>query len=486
MNTKTMLLATGAMAGCGLFDMRPMGPTVLELGSCQCLVVVPFGARIARDSSGNVVSVSGTEWAAGLTVWPYATLEPMSVYSRSFSLLPANDAELVGVPVESTMSGFTVLTMDSIYSEGAVLSEESLRRRRVVMVDDGCHLVMFEANAVASRWVAVEGEIESAIRTFSITPTEGGCAYAGEPRYMQKDSLMLQARAQHPFGGGPSTTRQPLGQPPADSGWRIVEYQSEPSALSAYLYEPQRTVNDGNPAVIWIEGGFGGPSSAVFTGAPVSDHQTSKDFADAGFVVLAPAFRGEADNAGNFEMFYGETEDLLVAVDFVKALDSVDASQVYIVGHSTGGTHALLAAVTGVDVAAVVSIGGRASITEVAARGGYGVEPFALDDLTATQLRSAAHWTGQLRSPVWYFEGENEYFLDAVAMARASEGMMHAYPVPFSGHFDSLHPVKALVIRGIQGAASGGPPLHITERDLFDGVRGDHPLPVVESERDVP
>ena len=48
------------------------------------------------------------------------------------------------------------------------------------------------------------------------------------------------------------------------------------------------------------------------------------------------------NNPGKFEMFYGEIEDLEEARKYVASLPYVDPNRIYLVGHSTGGTKAVL------------------------------------------------------------------------------------------------------------------------------------------------
>src|SRR5262249_26071343 len=128
----------------------------------------------------------------------------------------------------------------------------------------------------------------------------------------------------------------PAGQPPAP--FRLIRYASPAGNLAAYLTDDPRDRHR-HPAVVWAHGGFGG-IEADELGA---DGQLDT-FIKAGMVVMVPSWRGENDNPGKFELFYGEADDAVAAVEHVARLPYVDPSRVYLIGHSSGGTVTLLAA----------------------------------------------------------------------------------------------------------------------------------------------
>ena len=78
--------------------------------------------------------------------------------------------------------------------------------------------------------------------------------------------------------------------------------------------------------------------------SPESNDQTARPFRDAGLVMMFPSLRGGNANPGGKEYFLGEVEDVLAAAEFVARLPYVDPAQIYLGGHSTGGTLALLVA----------------------------------------------------------------------------------------------------------------------------------------------
>lgn len=72
------------------------------------------------------------------------------------------------------------------------------------------------------------------------------------------------------------------------------------------------------------------------------DFDYTRGFLDSGFAVMTPTFRGENGNTGNFELFYGEVDDALAAVDWLQKQDGIDKDKIFIFGHSTGGAIAEL------------------------------------------------------------------------------------------------------------------------------------------------
>jgi prolyl oligopeptidase family protein len=162
-------------------------------------------------------------------------------------------------------------------------------------------------------------------------------------------------------------------------------------------------------------------------------------------IVMCPSWRGENDNPGKYEMFYGEVDDAVAAVEYVSRLPYVDPARIYMGGHSTGGTVALLAVEMTDKLRAAFPFGAAPDIGNVVRLGGYGNTPFNVGDRKERRLRSAIDFVSFIRTPTFYFEGADDsgYLADARKMeAWELPGRRSPAPTPHrtSGSTDPHRP----------------------------------------------
>ena len=134
----------------------------------------------------------------------------------------------------------------------------------------------------------------------------------------------------------------PPDQPPPKV-FSLVRYKSPAGDLAAYL-TPDRGDGAKHPAIVWITGGDCNSIGDVWKDAPRKNDQTASAYRKAGIVLMFPSLRGGNDNPGRREGFLGEVDDVLAAADYVAAQPYVDPRRIYLGGHSTGGTLAMLVA----------------------------------------------------------------------------------------------------------------------------------------------
>ncbi|MGH1334766.1 MAG: alpha/beta hydrolase family protein [Aureispira sp.] len=108
----------------------------------------------------------------------------------------------------------------------------------------------------------------------------------------------------------------------------VVHYPSEGRNLKGLLHTSNIDSTKKTKALVYLHGGFA-------LGYP--DVTDCQPFLDAGYVVFAPAYRGENGNEGNFECFYGEVSDAENAVKWLSTQAYIDADQIFVFGHSIGG-----------------------------------------------------------------------------------------------------------------------------------------------------
>jgi alpha/beta superfamily hydrolase len=119
-----------------------------------------------------------------------------------------------------------------------------------------------------------------------------------------------------------------------------------------------------------------------------------------GIVTLYPSLRGGNENPGSHESFFGEVDDVLAAADFLESQPGI--GRIYLGGHSTGGTLALLTVETRSRFRAVFAFGPVARVTE------YGAENINFNPLTLRErtVREPIRWLKDIQSPTVIIEGD--------------------------------------------------------------------------------
>lgn len=258
----------------------------------------------------------------------------------------------------------------------------------------------------------------------------------------------------------------PAPAPPGEL-FRRVEFGVDHGVNVAYL-TPDPDDGKKHPAVLWAHGGFGGIDSWFWESASRQDDQSARAFRDAGIVLMCPSWRGENDNPGAFELFYGEVDDLLAARAYLEGLEYVDPDRIYVAGHSTGGTLTLLAVTATNRFRAAFSFGGAPDMCRVVDGGGYGNTPFDPESTRECRLRSAIHFVDAIRTPTYYFEGRHSSY---AGEAERMEALAEQHGAPFTAciidggdHFNILAPLTELVAERIVADTGDEPKIAITER----------------------
>ncbi|MFO0756570.1 MAG: alpha/beta fold hydrolase [Byssovorax sp.] len=271
-----------------------------------------------------------------------------------------------------------------------------------------------------------------------------GVAFAAPPRstlQTARAGFRTQAAATSYQADGPPEA------PPPGGAFTLVKYRSPVGPLAAYV---SRDPGDGkkHPAVLWAHGGFGGIGPDTLA--------QIEPFAREQIVVMCPSFRGENDNPGRFEMFYGEVDDALAALDHLSHLPYVDPYRIYVVGHSSGGTIALLLAESTAQPRAVFSLGGAPNVERVVAEGGYSQAspPFPRDRAKEAELRSPLNFLSAITVPTHYFEGARVF--DQAADAVKMDIGAHRVGAPVTvdliaggDHFSIVNPLLSMIARKI-------------------------------------
>ncbi len=226
-----------------------------------------------------------------------------------------------------------------------------------------------------------------------------------------------------------------------------VKYPAGSGQLAAYL-TPDPGDGKKHPAIIWITGGDCNSIDDVWSAAPRNNDQTAAAYRQAGIVMMFPSLRGGNDNPGVKEGFLGEVEDVVAAAQYLQQQTYVDPQRVYLGGHSTGGTLALLVSECSALFRAVFAFGPVADVASYGPASGF--LPVDLKDRQEIRLRSPGYWLASIQAPTWVLEGTGGNIGPLRAMAkRSTNAKVRFVEIQGSDHFATLAPVNEFIARQI-------------------------------------
>lgn len=260
------------------------------------------------------------------------------------------------------------------------------------------------------------------------------------------------------------SVNEPVPEPPADL-FRSVMYPGPAGSLAAYMSVAPND-HQKHPAIIWLVGGFSSSISEIaWTPGPPENDQSASVFRKAGILMMYPSLRGGNQNPGHLEGFYGEVDDVLAAADFLAKQDSVDTNRIYLGGHSTGGTLALLAAECPNHFRAVFCFGPVSDVRN------YGQEnlPFNASDAHEAALRAPGMWLHCIQNPTFVFEGNGERsnIDELILMSRNNQNpLVHFHPINGGSHFSVILPTSKLIAKKILNDSEPSLNITFTESEL--------------------
>ena len=252
---------------------------------------------------------------------------------------------------------------------------------------------------------------------------------------------------------------------------QTVKYAAAGGQYTAYLSNDPR---DGkkHPAIVWITGGDSSSIGDVWSPQNPANDQSAAQFRAQGVIMMFPSLRGGNANAGAKEGFLGEADDVLRAADFLAQQPFVDPQQIYLGGHSTGGTLALLVAEQSSRFRAIFAFGAVDDVAGYGADSGY--LPFDISDAREVEIRSPIHWLNGVKSPTYLLEGTegNSNIASLRAMRAATRNPnLHFLEVTGRDHFSALAPANAYLARAVEAAAQTGGALEVTQSGLDGALR---------------
>jgi hypothetical protein len=253
---------------------------------------------------------------------------------------------------------------------------------------------------------------------------------------------------------------------PPPGVFTLVRYDAPAGPLAAYL-TPDPGDGHKHPAIIWITGGDSNTIDEVWEDAPRENDQTASAYRKAGIVMMFPSLRGGNDNPGQREGYLGEVDDVLAAAAYLARLDHVDPKRIYLGGHSTGGTLAMLVAECTDRFRAVFAFGPADEVRF------YDPEylPFDTSNPKELDLRSPGRWLHSVRCPLFVIEGDDpsSNIVSLRNMARGSiNPLIHFVAVPGRDHFNVLAPVNEAIAGKILRDEGETTRIDFTDQDVRD------------------
>ncbi|MCG8550544.1 MAG: prolyl oligopeptidase family serine peptidase, partial [Desulfobacterales bacterium] len=196
-----------------------------------------------------------------------------------------------------------------------------------------------------------------------------------------------------------------------------ITYKSGDLSLKAWVSKDHEA-DKKHPAVVYLHGGFG------FTEKNWEEAQT---YIDAGFILMTPMLRGENGNPGNYELLYGEVNDLIAAAEYLSEQSYVDSDHIFLAGHSLGGGSAVLASMLPSKYNTVATFGAAPLNLKAELDANEklkGIIPFDINEPKEFELRMPVKYPQYVNKPLHMFveteshlpeiQKETEEFIDKV------------------------------------------------------------------------
>jgi dipeptidyl aminopeptidase/acylaminoacyl peptidase len=205
---------------------------------------------------------------------------------------------------------------------------------------------------------------------------------------------------------------------------REIWYASGGLRVPAFVYRPREAGAAPRPVVVYNRGSYLVGRDLGYKLLPMF-HRLAK----AGFVVVAPLYRGSLGAEGKDELGGGDLLDLMNVTKLLAHLPYADTRNVFLYGESRGGVMAFMAARDGFPANAVATFGAFTDLDAYIRSAGPQLEALSRQiwpDIETRRdeimrRRSAVSWPEKLRVPVLLMHGGADKSVDPVHSKRLAE-----------------------------------------------------------------
>jgi dipeptidyl aminopeptidase/acylaminoacyl peptidase len=187
-----------------------------------------------------------------------------------------------------------------------------------------------------------------------------------------------------------------------------VTYRSDGLPVVAFIYRPAAP-GVKQPVVVYNRGSYIRQNAARELLVPM--HR----LADAGFVVVAPMYRGSEGAPGRDEIGGADLADLMNIQAVIAALPYADAGHMFLFGESRGGMMALQALRDGFPARAAAVVGAFTDLDQYAkddpqieAMAPKIFPDYATNRAAIVERRSAVRWADRIGAPLLIMHGGND------------------------------------------------------------------------------